>query len=45
LRVLVVPEACRELEVDNGGSDSVVLNWKPPVTDAGITKYQVLVSR
>ncbi|XP_020616069.1 receptor-type tyrosine-protein phosphatase delta-like [Orbicella faveolata] len=39
-----VPEACRELEVDNGGSDSVVLNWKPPVTDAGITKYQITYS-
>ncbi|XP_022803027.1 tyrosine-protein phosphatase Lar-like [Stylophora pistillata] len=39
-----LPESCRDLKFDSKGSDLVALNWKPPVTDAGITKYKIVYS-
>lgn len=39
-----LPESCRDLQFESKGSDLVVLNWKPPVTDAGITKYKITYS-
>lgn len=39
-----LPEACRELKADSVGSETVQLNWQPPETDAGITKYKVSYS-
>ena len=37
----LVPESVRELNVDSADSDKVTINWQPPETDAGITKYKV----
>lgn len=40
----LVPESVRELNVDSADSDKVTINWQPPETDAGITKYKVMHS-
>ena len=40
----LVPESVRELNVDSVDSDKVTINWQPPETDAGITKYKVMHS-
>ena len=37
----LVPESVREPNVDSADSDKVTINWQPPETDAGITKYKV----
>lgn len=42
LNSLTVPESCRELKVESADSETVTLNWQPPETDAGITKYKVM---
>lgn len=39
----LVPETVRELNVDSADSDKVTINWQPPETDAGITKYKVML--
>lgn len=44
LHFIIVPEACRELKADSAGSETIKLNWQPPETDAGITKYKVMCS-